>query len=121
MRIPANAGELSLGPPHSYAAMDLMRTPPHTGIWLVPLDTPTLGRQLLPAQAAEEQPRISPGGKLLAYIGNETGRFEVYIRPLPGPRNRVQVSTNGGDQPLWSRNRQHLFYRGRQFVADASL
>lgn len=47
----------------------------------------------------------------MAYISNESGRYEAYVRPFPGPGRRWQVSTNGGREPRWSPNGRELFYR----------
>jgi serine/threonine protein kinase/Tol biopolymer transport system component len=59
----------------------------------------------------ERGPMFSPDGRWLGYVSNESGgRFEVYVRPFPGPGGKWQVSTAGGDHPTWSRSRQELFY-----------
>ncbi len=55
---------------------------------------------------------FSPDGRFLAYSANESGRFEVYVRPFPGPGGKWQVSTTGGRWTTWSRSRRELFYRG---------
>jgi len=59
----------------------------------------------------EENAAFSPDGKWLAYDSNESGRFEIYVRPFPGPGGKWQISTAGGDYPTWSRNGKDLFYR----------
>jgi serine/threonine-protein kinase len=59
----------------------------------------------------ETEPAFSPDGRWLAYSSNETGNFEVYVRPFPGPGGKWQVSTGGGRFPVWSRNGKELFYR----------
>ena len=59
----------------------------------------------------EETPTFSPDGRWLAYESNESGSFEVYVRPFPGPGGKWQVSTGGGVLPKWSRNGKELFYR----------
>ena len=41
-------------------------------------------------------PRFSPDGRWLAYSDDDSGRFEIYVRPFPGPCARSQVSTEGG-------------------------
>jgi hypothetical protein len=46
----------------------------------------------------------------LAYVSNESGRNEVYIRAYPGPGGKWQISTDGGDAPIWARNGKELFY-----------
>jgi len=53
---------------------------------------------------------FSPDGRWLAYSSNESGRFEVYVRPFPGPGGIRQVSTAGGRLPTWSRSRRDLLY-----------
>jgi serine/threonine-protein kinase len=55
--------------------------------------------------------KLSPDGRWLAYTSNETGRYEVYVRPFPAPGGAIQVSVDGGDQPMWSRDGRELFYR----------
>jgi serine/threonine-protein kinase len=79
----------------------------------------------------EYEAYFSPDGLWLAYASNESGRFEVYVRPFPGPLaearsaeagpgGKWQVSTAGGRLPTWSRSRRELFYRsedGRIMVA----
>jgi Tol biopolymer transport system component len=59
----------------------------------------------------EWEPAFSPDGRWLAYESNESGSYEVYVRPFPGPGGKWQVSTGGGRYPEWSRNGKELFYR----------
>jgi len=54
--------------------------------------------------------RFSPDGRWIAYDSNESGKFEVYVRPFPGPGGRWQVSTAGGGGPRWRRDGKELFY-----------
>lgn len=54
---------------------------------------------------------ISPDGHWLAYQSNESGHSEIYVRPFPKVESgRWQVSTAGGQQPVWARNGRELFY-----------
>jgi serine/threonine-protein kinase len=54
----------------------------------------------------------------MAYISDESGRFEVYVRPYPGPGGRWQVSLDGGTEPVWSPTGREIFYRnGDQMMA----
>jgi eukaryotic-like serine/threonine-protein kinase len=55
--------------------------------------------------------QFSPNGHWMAYASDESGQMQVYVRPFPGPDRRWQVSTQGGTQPLWSRNGKEIFYR----------
>ena len=87
-------------------------------ILIAPVDSPSAIRQLVKTPADEYQPSVSADGKWLAYVSDESGRTEVYIRAMPGPGGRVQISTNGGLEPTWSTAGHTLFYRdGRSFVA----
>jgi Tol biopolymer transport system component len=65
----------------------------------------------------EEDSAFSPDGRWLAYESNESGSYEVYVRPFPGLGGKWQVSTGGGDYPKWSRNGKELFYR----AADSKI
>ena len=58
----------------------------------------------------EDSPAFSPDGRWLAYSSNESGTFEVYVRPFPGPGGRWQVSTGGGFFPRWSRDGRELLF-----------
>jgi len=60
----------------------------------------------------EFYPAISPDGQWLAYVSDESGQPEVYVRPLVGQGAKILVSQNGGLEPVWSRNGRELFYRG---------
>ena len=65
----------------------------------------------------EEAPAFSPDGAWIAYASDESGRNEVYVRPYPGPGGKIQVSTDGGEGPLWSGDGKELFYsRGRAMM-----
>jgi serine/threonine-protein kinase len=61
--------------------------------------------------------RFSPQGNWVAYVSDESGRNEVYVRPYP-EGTRVQISAAGGNQPVWSSNGRELFFRnGDQLLA----
>jgi serine/threonine protein kinase len=53
---------------------------------------------------------FSADGRWFAYASNESGRFEVYVQPFPGPGGKWQVSTTGGHHPRWRRDGRELFY-----------
>ncbi len=75
---------------------------------LVPRGEP---RYLVQTPFAEQNGIISPDGRWLAYEANDSGPFEIYVRPYPdGTTGKWQVSTGGGTRPLWSPNGQELFF-----------
>jgi len=55
--------------------------------------------------------RLSPDGRWIAYNSDESGRWEVYIRPYPGPGSKWRVSTDGGEESRWAQNGKELFFR----------
>jgi len=65
---------------------------------------------LMATSFREYQPQFSPDGRWLAYVTDESGRREVYVRPLLAPGTRTQVSTTGGICPRWSRDGRKLFF-----------
>jgi serine/threonine-protein kinase len=71
------------------------------------LGTPEL---FLGTPFSEVYPAFSPDGRWLAYSSNESGTFEVYVRPFPGPGGRWPISTGGGIFPLWSRDGRELLF-----------
>lgn len=55
---------------------------------------------------------FSPDGNWLAYQSDESGKFQVYVRPFSGPDEKWQISTAGGTRPHWRRNGKEIFYLG---------
>jgi len=59
----------------------------------------------------ERNPELSPDGRWMAYQSDESGQWEIYVRPFPDvDRDQVQVSNGGGSHPLWSPDGTELFY-----------
>jgi serine/threonine-protein kinase len=85
---------------------------PATGydIWVLRLSD-RKAQPFLRTPFTESVPRFSPDGRWLAYISNESGRYEIYVQPYPGPGGKWQISTEGGTEPTWNPNGRELFYR----------
>jgi Tol biopolymer transport system component len=66
--------------------------------------------------ADETNPLLSADGKLLAFLSNESGRYEVYIRAFGQDGPRLQVSAAGGRRQCWSRDGKRLFFMDRRDV-----
>ena len=71
--------------------------------------------------AIETMPRLSPDGRWVAFITDESGRNEVVVQPFPGPGGRIQISSGGGGEPVWSHDGKRLFYRGDGHLIAATL
>ncbi len=85
---------------------------PRTGwdVWVLPLSGDRKPIPFVQTEFTEAQGQFSPDGKWLAYASDESGLFEVYVRPFPAPGGKWQVSTSGGTQPQWRRDGKELFY-----------
>jgi Tol biopolymer transport system component len=65
----------------------------------------------LTSRAREQSAAFSPNGAWLAYVSDESGRDEVYVRRFPDAGGRRLVSIDGGTSPVWSPDGTELFYR----------
>ena len=66
---------------------------------------------LLTEAYEEDQPAVSPDGRFIAYISDESGQGEIYVRPYPDvDSGKWQVSTDGGIYPRWSADGSRLFF-----------
>ncbi|MGH7645129.1 MAG: hypothetical protein ACREMR_06040 [Gemmatimonadales bacterium] len=65
----------------------------------------------LATRFSEAWPALSPDGAWLAYVSDESRQLEVYVRRVDGEGGRIQVSTDGGTEPVWSRDGRELYYR----------
>ena len=81
-------------------------------VWAVPLDGDRKPFAIVRTEFNEGQEQFSPDGRWIAYQSDKTGRFEIYLRPFPGPGDDVRVSIDGGSQARWNPNGQELFYIG---------
>jgi len=82
----------------------------NTDIWMMPLDGSGPPQSLVATSFVESGAQFSADGRWIAYSSNETGRFEIYVRPLSGPSPPRRVSTAGGNLARWSHAGNELFY-----------
>jgi serine/threonine-protein kinase len=87
--------------------------------WILPLDPtdpdhpkPGKPERFALSQANQLHPAFSPDGRWMAYTSDESGSFEVYVRPFPETTagGKWQISSGGGQVPVWSRNGKRLFF-----------
>jgi hypothetical protein len=77
---------------------------------------------LATSSADEMAAALSPDGHWLAYVSNESGALEVYVRPFPNTADgRWQISTAGGAEPVWAHSGRELFYRTGGAVTDSQM
>ena len=72
-------------------------------------------------QFREGGPAFSPDGKWIAYVSDESGRFEIYVRPFPGPGEKWPISVEGGNEVVWPRNSRQLFYRAGDAIMAVDI
>jgi Tol biopolymer transport system component len=116
------------GHPHSWSPNGrwLAQTtggPTNIGIGLLPMDGDRKMRPFVSKKEGNEMaaPAFSPDGRWIAYVSNESGRRQVYVRGFPAGEGRWLVSSEGGTQPMWARDGRELFYRdGDKMMAVAA-
>src|SRR4029078_838985 len=79
------------------------------------------GKPYLASAANETTPAISPDGRWAAVSSDQNGRGEVYVRPYPDPSSRVQISADGGYDPIWSKDGKTIYYRSGDVELAARL
>ena len=92
-------------------------------IWVVRTDGTERPRPIVRTPATELGPRISPDGRWLAYSSNESGKYQVYVKPFPGAGEARQISTVTGTSGRWSPDSRFLYFRewNRVMVADLQI
>jgi len=91
-------------------------------IWVLPIsgDRPLVPGKPFPflqTEFSESGAKLSPDSKWVAYTSNESGQNEVYVQTFPSPGGKSQISTGGGNRPVWRRDGRELFY----IAADGKL
>jgi serine/threonine-protein kinase len=80
-------------------------------VMAIELDATRRVTPLVQSPSIERNGTVSPDGRWLAYEANDSGLFEIYVRPFPEVNSgRSQVSTTGGTRPIWTRSGQELVY-----------
>jgi Tol biopolymer transport system component len=118
------SGEVSNPSPNSFSSdgqwliFSDNNTTTSRDIWVLRLSDPSAGsgqgrkaQPFLKTPADESAASFSPDQKWLAYSSDESGRREIYVQPYPGPGGKWQISTDGGQEPVWNPNGRELFYR----------
>jgi Tol biopolymer transport system component len=81
----------------------------HEDVWVYDAERHT-SAPVIATPFNETVARFSPDGKWIAYESDETRSAQVYVRSFPDGATKIQVSTDGGDEPQWRRDGKELFY-----------
>jgi eukaryotic-like serine/threonine-protein kinase len=78
--------------------------------WVLPLGGGA-SQPIARSRFQEGSPKFSPDGRWVAYASNESGQSQIYVQPFPGPGPKVQISNDGGVDPIWRRSGREIYYR----------
>jgi Tol biopolymer transport system component len=81
-------------------------------LWVLPLAAGSKPAPFQATQYNESSGQFSPDGKWLAYVSDESGRSEIYVRSFAGGGDKWVVSNSGGSYPRWLRDGKELLYQG---------
>ena len=91
------------------------------GVWTISLSGPANPAPVQQNQFFNAGARFSPDGRYIAFVSNESGRFEAYVTPFPGPGERLRVSAGGAQQVRWSRTGEILYLSSDQRVMSVPV
>mgnify|MGYP001425979692 CR=1 FL=1 len=69
----------------------------------------------------EVAPRLSPDGGWIAHGSDESGTYDICLRPFPGPGAQIPVSVCGGNSPVWSHDSRRVFHLNADQLIAASV
>jgi eukaryotic-like serine/threonine-protein kinase len=82
----------------------------------------TTSRPLAVSSAYEHSnPAVSPDGRWVAYPSNESGTWQIYVQPYPGPGRRFPISVAGGDHAVWAPDGSRLYYSSGNRMMEARI
>jgi eukaryotic-like serine/threonine-protein kinase len=90
-------------------------------IWRLRLDGAGQPEPMLPPADGLNDGQISPDGRSMAYESNLSGRPEIYVMPFPGPGASQQVSVDGGNEQLWSRDGRTLYFQNGDVLMEVDV
>ena len=119
-RLPGSPQNLSAVAPLSWSPLGVLAFVDRGQIWLLPRAGEGQPRPFESSKFTETAPAFSPDGRWLAYVSDESGRVEVYVRPSQGSEEKYPISSGGGSTPVWARSGRELFFRNgdRMMVVD---
>jgi serine/threonine protein kinase len=96
---------------------------PQTGedAWVLPIGDAGNARAIAKSRSGEGSAKFSPDGRWIAYSSDESGKAEIYVQPFPGLGPRLQISNNGGTDPVWRRSGGELYYRSDKKMMVVSV
>jgi eukaryotic-like serine/threonine-protein kinase len=78
-------------------------------VWTLPVPGPAKPILIQQSRSNNLQARFSPDGRYIAFLSNDSGTYEVYVAPFPGPGERTRISAGGAQSPRWSSSGEILY------------
>ncbi|HET6277880.1 MAG TPA: hypothetical protein VFG08_03775, partial [Candidatus Polarisedimenticolia bacterium] len=100
---------------------DKPSTVSNSDIWFRAADGEGEETLFLQTKADEWGPRISPDGRYVAYVSDESGREEIYLKRFPSADGKWQASVNGGEWPIWRHDGGELIFRWKDTIKAVSV
>ena len=108
---PLSQGARDISRDGEWLAYDQPGTDTAQDVWVMPLRAQGTARPVARNSAQEMHPAFSPDNRWIAYVSNESGRPEIYVRPVAEGSGKWRASAGGGVGPRWSPGGRELFYR----------
>ncbi len=111
---------VSFSPDGKNLVFDQLGAERRSAVWVLPMEGDRKPRAFAETPFPEGGGKFSPDGKWVVYCSMESGKAEIYAQPWPGPGSKIQISSDGGMDPVWRRDGKEIFYRnGKKMMAVA--
>jgi serine/threonine-protein kinase len=111
---------VSFSPDGKNLVFDQLGVERRPAIWVLPMEGDREPRPFAATEFPEGAGKFSPDGKWMVYCSMESAKAEIYVQPWPGPGPKIQISSEGGMDPVWRPDGKEIFYRNdRKMMAVA--
>jgi eukaryotic-like serine/threonine-protein kinase len=109
---------VSFSPDGKYLTFDQKDPQTNDDAWVLPIGNASDARAIAKSARDEGSAKFSPDGRWIAYSSMEFGRPQIFVQPFPGLGPKLQISNDGGGDPVWRRSGGELYYRtGNKMMA----
>jgi Tol biopolymer transport system component len=112
---------VSFSPDGKFLTFDQKDPATQDDAWVVPIDNAAEARPIAKSRSNEGSAKFSPDGKWIAYSSMEFGLPQIFVQPFPGLGPKLQISNDGGVDPVWRRSGGELYYRSRNKMMVVSV
>jgi len=112
---------VSFSPDGKYLTFDQKDPQTRDDAWVLPIDKTTGARSIAKSARGDGSAKFSPDGKWIAYSSDESRKAEIYVQPFPGLGPKLQISSDGGTDPVWRRSGGELYYRNGKKMMVVSV